>query len=110
MSDRKYMDIAEFSRLGFLQEANRQFFHPHGLALEVTVEEDGREWISGVWDERDDPEGIVFGADPKVKIRKHLTTNWERDRHREARRELFGTDSDIEPLGWIYPDEDGKTQ
>lgn len=46
MSERKRMPIAEFSRLGYLQEANRQFFHPHGLALEITritdqVEDDG---------------------------------------------------------------------
>jgi len=36
MADRReYLDIGEFRRLGFLQEANRQFFHPHGLTLGV---------------------------------------------------------------------------
>lgn len=33
--DIKYIDIAEFRETGFLQEANRQFFHPLGLALSV---------------------------------------------------------------------------
>lgn len=33
----KHIDIAKLRELGFIQEANRLFFHPHGLALEVTV-------------------------------------------------------------------------
>lgn len=37
------MDAAEFRRLGFLQEANRLFFHPHGLALSVRIIETDRE-------------------------------------------------------------------
>jgi len=56
----KRMDIKEFREVGYLQEANRLFFHPLGLALEVIVEDDGTEKIGGVWDYRDDPEGIVF--------------------------------------------------
>ena len=34
------MNIREFRELGYLQEANRLFFHPHGLALEVTCTEE----------------------------------------------------------------------
>lgn len=43
----KYMDVAEFRELGFLQEANRQFFHPLGLALSVAVlrEEAFQNWL-----------------------------------------------------------------
>jgi hypothetical protein len=59
--DLEHMDIAEFVSEGYLQEVNRQFFHPLGLALEVTVEDDGSTHISGVWDGRDDPEGFIFG-------------------------------------------------
>jgi len=36
MSDVKHIDPKEFKELGFLQECNRLFFHPHGLALELT--------------------------------------------------------------------------
>lgn len=54
------MDVKEFCEFGYLQEANRRFFHPLGLALEVTVEDDGTEHLSGIWDYRDDPEGIIF--------------------------------------------------
>ncbi len=53
----KRIDIKEFREAGYLQEANRRFFHPLGLALEITRHEDGTETLSGVWDYRDDPEG-----------------------------------------------------
>ena len=56
----KYMDIKEFVELGYLQEANRKFFHPLGLALEATKGEDGNWFLSGVWDYREDPEGNLF--------------------------------------------------
>lgn len=59
----EFLDISEFRRLGYLQEVNRQFLHPLGLALEVVVEEDGTERLGGIWDYRDDPEGIFFGED-----------------------------------------------
>ncbi len=60
----KRIDIAEFRREGYLQEANRQFFHPLGLALEIIVDEEGGETLGGVWDFRDDSEGLMFaGAD-----------------------------------------------
>ena len=58
------MSINAFRRGGFLQEVNRQFLHPLGLALEVTVDDEtGEERLSGVWDYRNDPEGMLFGDD-----------------------------------------------
>lgn len=57
---RQYMSIEEFRSVGFLQEANRLFFHPRGLALEVVIDDDGCAHLSGIWDSREDPEGIVF--------------------------------------------------
>lgn len=54
------MDVAEFRELGLLQEVNRRFLHPMGLALEVEVDDDGTERFGGVWDYRDDPEGIAY--------------------------------------------------
>lgn len=59
----KYITPSELISHGYLQEANRQFFHPLGLALEVNR-------IEGVWKEslriqdwRDDPEGVIFEPD-----------------------------------------------
>jgi hypothetical protein len=57
------LDIKEFRRLGVLQEANRKFFHPLGLALEVIVNDDGTETLGGIWDYREDPEGNFFDND-----------------------------------------------
>jgi hypothetical protein len=62
--DIKKINIAEFRKLGFLQEANRLFFHPLGMALEVVVNDDGTETLGGVWDSREDPEGFEFGNPP----------------------------------------------
>lgn len=60
----KRMDIKEFRKLGFLQELNRKFLHPLGLAMEVIIdEEDGSERLGGIWDYRHDPEGMFFGKD-----------------------------------------------
>ena len=63
----KQMDIAEFRDVGFLQEVNRLFFHPMGLALFVTVNDDGTVQLGGILDERDDPEGWIFGEGPDKK-------------------------------------------
>jgi hypothetical protein len=56
----KHMSVEEFHELGLLQEINRLFLHPRGLALEVTKREDGTMYVSGIWDYREDPEGILF--------------------------------------------------
>lgn len=59
----KRIDIKDFRAEGYLQEVNRQFLHPLGLALEVIVFPDGTEVLGGVWDYRDDPEGVIFAED-----------------------------------------------
>lgn len=57
---RKYIPIEEFRKEGYLQEVNRRFLHPLGLALEVDRDDNGNEYLSGIWDSRDDPEGIIY--------------------------------------------------
>lgn len=94
----KRIDIAEFRELGFLQEANRRFFHPLGLALEIHVDDDGAETLGGVWDYRDDEEGMIFGQD--VDPVKVANVDAELEKHRAARIELMG--EVVEPLGWTY--------
>jgi hypothetical protein len=63
MEDIKRIDIKEFRERGYLQEVNRRFFHPLGMTLEVNTAEDGTETLGGIWDYRDDPEGMVYGPD-----------------------------------------------
>ena len=78
----KYMDIKEFLDEGYLREVNRQFFHPLGLALEVLIDEDDKHTISGIWDYREDPEGMLFGDDlydDEEKLQKALKIKKDRD-------------------------------
>lgn len=89
------ISIEEFRSAGYLQEANRRFFHPLGLALEVVVDADGGERLGGVWDYRDDPEGIAFsnGGDPEKAAR--VDREWsERE---SARTEALGFM--VQPVG-----------
>ena len=54
------ISISEFREKGYLQELNRQFLHPMGLALEVIVGDDGNEQLGGIWDYREESEGIIY--------------------------------------------------
>jgi hypothetical protein len=64
----KRIDIKDFREIGYLQELNRRFLHPLGLALEVVVDnETGEETLGGIWDYRDDPEGMIFDEIDEVK-------------------------------------------
>lgn len=113
MSDVKRMDIKQFRELGYLQEANRQFFHPHGLALEIVADDEtGDCRLGGIWDYRADPEGIIFGlggyGDSRERAERVAA---ERRRHFPTRVALFHPEldadyphivqgPDVEPLDW----------
>lgn len=83
------ISISEFRRLGFLQELNRQFLHPLGMALEVTIKEDGSEILSGVWDYRNDPEGILFKEGVAEKVKADFVAEFAKKKH-EQRKKLLG--------------------
>ena len=85
----KRISVAEFRRLGFLQEVNRRLLHPAGLALEVRIKPDGTEEFGQVWDYRDDPEGIVF-EQGTIELGKVQSVGAEIERHIQARIRLFG--------------------
>ena len=54
---------------GLLFEINRQILHPFGLALGVMPSEGTNKEVGEftIWDEREDPEGIVFSPDSFVR-------------------------------------------
>lgn len=54
------IDLKTFVDEGYLQELNRQFLHPLGLALVVHEDSKGNLQIKGISDYRDEPGGIVF--------------------------------------------------
>jgi hypothetical protein len=97
-SEVERIDIAEFREVGYLQELNRRFLHPLGLALEVVVDKDGSERFGGVWDYRDDPEGIHYAGEiDRKKCFRVLDLPTER---RDAREAALGF--------WIEPIPSGE--
>jgi hypothetical protein len=89
MSDIKKMTPAEFRDLGYLQELNRRFLHPLGLALEVKVDEHGVESFGDVWDYRDDPEGMLFD-DGMIDAQKAIRIHAEGEEKYNVRHERYG--------------------
>jgi len=77
MAEIHYMSVAEFRREGYLQELNRLFLHPLGLAMEILVEDGGRERLGGVWDYRHDTEGIRFEGRDLVPLAEHVREQWD---------------------------------
>ncbi len=78
---KKKLDIKEFKDHGYLQEANRLFFHPLGLALEVKEINPGQWVLSSLWDCRDDPEGFIYdeeyiSSDKAREKEQRVTTEW----------------------------------
>lgn len=72
----KLMDIKEFKERGYLQELNRRFLHPLGLAL-VVIKEDGAYRIGGIRDSRDNPSGIIFNfSDSWIIHCVHMILDW----------------------------------
>jgi hypothetical protein len=63
--------VEEFVKSGLLQEVNRQFFHPRGLALAVTKSDDGTYKLMGVLDSREDPGGYTFANRPAASKAKY---------------------------------------
>ena len=101
----KRIDLQEFRNDGYLQELNRQFLHPLGLALEVIVDDFKKDVtkqkvlsLGGVWDYRDDPEGMAFGdlsdKDSKEKAKR---IKRERIRFAKTRKEKLGFI--VQPIG-----------
>jgi hypothetical protein len=102
MSDIKRIDIKEFRENGYLQELNRRFLHPLGLALEIIQDEDGTEKLGGIWDYRNDEEGIYYDLanSDEERINNFIKNEQfvfdEMMKRSEKRTEMFG--SNIEPI------------
>ncbi len=87
--DIKRIDPKEFQEFGYLQEVNRQFLHPLGLALEVIIDEDDKISFGGIWDLRDDPLGILF-AQGQLSQEKADRVSSALKKKGQARRKQFG--------------------
>jgi hypothetical protein len=81
---KKTMTPREFQEQGYLQELNRKFLHPLGLALAISVDNDDptKDCFGPVLDNRDDEEGWIFGDRPELRnIRRaradHVQEQWD---------------------------------
>ena len=95
--DINYMSVKEFREKGYLQELNRQFLHPLGLAIEVEIDDGtGEERFGKIWDSRQDPEGIMFDLEhlPQERVERfRKKANYvanEYEKRRDYRIKLLG--------------------
>lgn len=72
------IDARELVQEGYVQEVNRRFFHPLGLALAVRLNGDN-EAYAYVLDYRDDPEGVRFDDSLDLEAKAgHINEIWLR--------------------------------
>ena len=87
--------VEEFREKGYLQELNRRFLHPLGLALSVNINENGEETLGDIWDYRDDEEGIWYdlinSSDDRInKFKENAKyVNKEFKKRKKKRLEMF---------------------
>jgi len=90
---KQYMSVKEFREAGYLQELNRQFLHPLGLALVTRIEDyDGGltiEKLDGITDFRDDPEGLIF-AEGVMTAEKAANIKAQQEQRFPARQQALG--------------------
>jgi len=97
-----YITVEKFRTEGYLQELNRRFLHPLGLALSVDIDEDGNETFGEIWDYRSDEEGIYYdllnSSDERINKFKENAQyiDSELEKRKEKRIEIFG--DVIEPI------------
>ena len=99
----KLLDAGTFRDDGYLQEANRGFFHPLGLALGMSAAGQlDMPALLEVWDYREDPEGIRFvDGDLAPKAARLAEISAAR---RPAREKALGYWQ--QPAGlWSFPQE-----
>ena len=69
-TEEKFVDAKEFREKGYLQELNRRFLHPLGLALSIRTHDDGSETIGDILDFRDSKEGGYYDISNSTEERK----------------------------------------
>jgi hypothetical protein len=95
----KKISLKEFQNLGFVQEINRQFLHPRGLALSLIYDDENETYeFDGILDFRDEKDGTVF-ADLTTErhTEKAKTVQDALDKNTQERMKNFGWV--IQPIG-----------
>jgi len=81
------LDLKTFADYGYLQELNRQFLHPLGMALALYERDDGTCRFDSITDFRDEPDGMIFNELNKVKAEAVIQ---EQKTKAAARQESLG--------------------
>lgn len=84
----KTLDWKTLREDGYLQEVNRNFFHPLGLALAINVDDENNGVLS-ILDARDDPQGFNF-LDTIDLLPKAAKIKQISDERSEARLQALG--------------------
>ena len=64
MSERKIMSVEEFQKSGLLQEVNRRFLHPIGLAISIVEDLDtGKVHFGEIFDYSAEADGMIFAEE-----------------------------------------------
>jgi len=92
----KDIDTKEFREKGYLQELNRQFLHPLGMALYTSTDNNGNESFGGVFDSRDDAEGFILSEVDSDKVKN---VEEEQEEKRKSR---------VKELGYFIQPEEGQ--
>ncbi len=92
------LSIREFKESGLLQEVNRLFFHPRGMALTIEApmdltKEDG--WKLAHIQVTDDPEGFMF---TDLEQGSGMTASLMLAERLYPRMKMFGVSSTYQPL------------
>ena len=102
-SEIERVSVKDFRKKGYLQELNRTFLHPLGMALEIIIDsETGEEKIGGILDYRNDDEGVIFDLknsnqdriDRFVKNRDFILKEF----HKRAEKRMESLGFSVEPL------------
>jgi len=94
------LPIQEFKESGLLQEANRLFFHPRGMALAIegphpNEPDSDVEWKLSHIQVTDDPEGFMF---TDLEQGSGMTASLMLAERLYPRMKMFGISSTIQPL------------
>lgn len=100
IDDINTMSLDDFVKSGYLQEVNRKFLHPMGIALSVIADEKGQiQGFGPIWDHRNDPEGIRYDRIDEDMTRKAQKVENHRKKKAKERYQKLGYI--IQPTGGV---------
>lgn len=106
-SNPKLVPLTDLQKDGIIQEINRRFLHPLGMAISYVTDGPDEGLLGELWDYRDDPEGMAFVITDdnitemlgKAQAFQEMVNEIQAN-NSEGRLNLFG--SLVQPIS-IYP-------